>query len=80
MYDILLVQYYVLSFSRIICCFITELFIASVNVSLALCVQVIMSSPLLWLVAQTPKECLCMHVVYGMVGNVRVPIIWLVIG
>ena len=42
--------------------------------------QVIMSSPLLWLVAQTPKECLCMHVVYGMVGNVRVPIIWLVIG
>ena len=50
--------------------------------SVCMCVnlQVIMSSPLLWLVAQTPKECLCVHVVYGMVGNVRVPIIWLVIG
>ena len=42
--------------------------------------QVIMSSPLLWLVAQTPKECLCMHVVYGMVGDVRVPIIGLLLG
>ena len=39
-----------------------------------------MSSPLLWLVAQTPKECLCMHVVYGMVGNVTVPIIGLLLG